>query len=183
MKLKKGTSPKETLGVSYHVDCRKCCIIADASILVSFLPACLSAHKYRPTTATALASARTKPNSNRICLGVGEKQEEEDGRLTIRTLYAVASRLFLLLGLGTLDLGGTTEGLLSVLALLACSDGKSMSAARPELLVVSTIAAPVWQAVLLPSTTLIAWERVYLYVRCCLEAFSIFLARPTRTRR
>lgn len=32
-----------------------------------------------------------------------------------------SSRLFLLLGLGTLDLRRTTEGLLSVLALLACS--------------------------------------------------------------
>lgn len=43
--------------------------------------------------------------------------------MTIRTPNAVASRLFLLLGLGTLDLGGTTEGLLSVLALLALLSG------------------------------------------------------------
>ena len=34
-----------------------------------------------------------------------------------------ANRLFLLLRLGTLDLGRAAEGLLSVLALLACLDG------------------------------------------------------------
>jgi hypothetical protein len=33
-----------------------------------------------------------------------------------------AIRLLVLLGLGTLDLGGTGEGLLTVLALLACED-------------------------------------------------------------
>lgn len=33
----------------------------------------------------------------------------------------VAFRLFVLLRLGTLDLGGTAEGLLTVLALLACN--------------------------------------------------------------
>lgn len=39
----------------------------------------------------------------------------------------MASCLFLLLGLGTLDLGGTTESLLSVLALLACCEKKTQS--------------------------------------------------------
>lgn len=33
-------------------------------------------------------------------------------------------RLFVLLGLGTLDLGGTGEGLHAVLALLACGMGQ-----------------------------------------------------------
>jgi len=35
-----------------------------------------------------------------------------------------AMRLFVLLGLGTLDLGGTGEGLHAVLALLACDMGQ-----------------------------------------------------------
>lgn len=96
---------------------------ADACILVSFLSVCLPAHMYRPTKAIALASARPKTNWKPICSRVGrekQQQQEEGRRLTIRTLEAGASRLFLLLGLGTLDLGCATEGLLSVLALLAC---------------------------------------------------------------
>ena len=38
------------------------------------------------------------------------------------------NRLFLLIGLGTLDLGRTAQGLLAVLALLACERGTMMLA-------------------------------------------------------
>lgn len=44
----------------------------------------------------------------------GEIEEKDDKALRR------AIRLFLLLGLGTLDLGSAAEGLLAVLALLAC---------------------------------------------------------------
>lgn len=79
----------------------------------------------------------------------GEIEEKDDKALRR------AIRLFLLLGLGTLDLGSAAEGLLAVLALLALG-------------VVSER---------------LGGMGVTENVRCWREAFSILEARPTRTRR
>lgn len=52
---------------------------------------------------------------------MGKKQQEGGPQSRQSEIVKmVASRLFLLLGLGTLDLRRTAQGLLSVLALLAC---------------------------------------------------------------
>ena len=76
-----------------------------------------------------------------------------------------ASRLFLLLGLGALDLGSAAEGLLSVLALLAC---------RENVMSAGPVAIPLARRGSDES-------RAREHVRCCLLGFSILLASPTRT--
>ena len=75
-----------------------------------------------------------------------------------------ASHLFLLLGLGTLDLRRSPEGLLPVLALLACCREEEMSA------LASLVAREVPPG-----------HPIGFHVRCCLLARSILVASPTRT--
>lgn len=76
-----------------------------------------------------------------------------------KTRTPESDRLFLLLGLGTLDLGRTTQSLLAVLALLACSPEESVLLDQQEGDV----------------------SRDGENVRCCRDARSGLTARPTRT--
>lgn len=80
------------------------------------------------------------------------------------------TRLFLLLGLGTLDLGGAAEGLLSVLALLACIGRKKDMLAGNQFLARG-----------LGGVAVLSCRGGRENVRCCLLAFSILVAWPTRT--
>ncbi len=83
-------------------------------------------------------------------------------------------RLFLLLGLRTLDLCCAAERLLAVLALLAyiVEEKTSVFAVQEA---ASSHDMRRWK----PPARRGGCEDV----RCCLPAFSIFVARPTRTRR
>lgn len=95
---------------------------------VPSLPLCLPPwmNNSLPTKANiALAMPDQKPTRKPKCFRIGEKQQEGGPQSRQSEIVKmVASRLFLLLGLGTLDLRCTAQSLLSVLALLACCGGE-----------------------------------------------------------
>lgn len=88
-------------------------------------------------------------------------------------------RLFLLLRLGTLDLRRSAEGLLSVLALLACRVEETTLAVCVSATVLPSASRPTSTQQVLPDEATVMEG----YARCCLLARSALVARPTRTNR
>jgi hypothetical protein len=69
--------------------------------------------RLRDAKTTLSATRRGQENTRR-------RTSDTDQLLWLKRRWAI--RLLVLLGLGTLDLGGAGEGLLTVLALLACEE-------------------------------------------------------------